>query len=420
MIELAVRAQEKLAHFSDDRLDTVMTEIINIFASDLTYWASEELKQSQIGNVKDKVHKLALVTDRVYRELFGVKTFGRLNTPTPFVEYAAPIGLIFAVVPLTNPVPNALFKTLMCLKTRNSLILSFPRKAQAIGSLMVQKIQDILVHYDLKDAIQAVKTPSRETTQALMQAPEVGLILATGGSGLVKSAYSSGTPAIGVGPGNVPVLIGCTANLQQAVEHIIQSKTYDNGIVCGSESNIVVDEDVYDEFICVLKQNQVCVLQERDDIDAFVARNFDGNILKREKIGVEASQLTDTACRLVVLEQTKGFEFLTQEKLTPLLTIVKAKHKQGIQVAESLLWQSGTGHTAVIHSHDQYEIQTFAEQLPAGRVLVNLPATHGMLGIDSDIPLSFMQSSGTWGSNGSTAPVTWRDFVNIKRLSYGN
>lgn len=415
MIKNAVSAQKQLEQLSDINIDQIITDIVKKI--DLQYWAQEELNQTQIGNLKDKIHKLSLVTDRVYRELFGVKTFGRLNSQTPYIEFAAPIGVIFAIVPLTNPVPNGLFKILNCLKTRNSVIFSFPRKAQAIGLELVKLIQDILLQYHLSiDLVQAIQTPSREITHQVMQHPDVALILATGGGSLVKAAYSSGTPAIGVGPGNVPVYMGKTANIKNAVQSIIASKTYDNGIVCGSESNIIVDSAIYDDVLAELKHQNVLVLKDDKKIAAFVSQNFDHGVLKREKIGVEANRLIEGNHVLVVVEGQSDFPFLLKEKMTPLLTIVCSD----IERASELLWQEGTGHTAVIHSHDQQEIEIFAEKLPAGRILVNLPATQGMLGMGSDIPLSFMQGSGTWGGNGSTAPITWRDLVNIKRLSYAH
>lgn len=415
MIKNAVSAQKQLEQLSDINIDQIITDIVKKI--DLQYWAQEELNQTKIGNLKDKIHKLSLVTDRVYRELFGVKTFGRLNSQTPYIEFAAPIGVIFAIVPLTNPVPNGLFKILNCLKTRNSVIFSFPRKAQAIGLELVKLIQDILLQYHLPiDLVQAIQTPFREITHQVMQHPDVALILATGGGSLVKAAYSSGTPAIGVGPGNVPVYMGKTANIKNAVQSIIASKTYDNGIVCGSESNIIVDSAIYDDVLAELKHQNVLVLKDDKKIAAFVSQNFDHGVLKREKIGVEANRLIEGNHVLVVVEGQSDFPFLLKEKMTPLLTIVCSD----IERASELLWQEGTGHTAVIHSHDQQEIEIFAEKLPAGRILVNLPATQGMLGMGSDIPLSFMQGSGTWGGNGSTAPITWRDLVNIKRLSYAH
>lgn len=423
-------AQKTLEKVSDQDVDQLITQIAQTFGQNLEHWAKDELSYSEIGNVEDKIHKLGLVTDRVYRELYGVKTFGRLNSNQPLVEFASPVGVIFGIVPLTNPVPNSLFKILLSLKTRNSLILSYPRKAEALGQKVIQTIQAILAEYQLPQTlIQAIQSPSRDATHLVMKSDKVALILATGGSDLVKAAYSSGTPAIGVGPGNVPVYISASADLKQAAESIIAGKTYDNGIVCGSESNLIVHEAVYDEFVGLLKSQDVLVVEQDHELEQVIEHLFDDHTgrLKREKIGVTAQQLLENTTftqveqpvKLIVLKsEPENFPFLSKEKMAPILTLYKVKKDEGIALASELLWQEGAGHTAVIHSHDQHEIQTFAEAMSAGRVLVNMPATHGMLGIHSDLPLSFMQGSGSWGGNISTEPITWRHLSNIKRLSF--
>lgn len=423
-------AQKTLEKLDDERVDQLITDIANIFGQDLEYWATEELRYTEIGNVTDKIHKLDLVTDRVYRELYGTKTYGRLSGSQPLIEFASPVGVIFGIVPLTNPVPNSLFKTLLSLKTRNSLILSYPRKAQEFGQKVVETIQGVLRKYDLPvELIQAIQSPSREATRMVMQSDQVSLILATGGSDLVKTAYSSGTPAIGVGPGNVPVFVSSTADLKQAAESIIAGKTYDNGIVCGSESNLIVDENIYDEFVAMLQASGATVIDDDAALDEMVDHLFDekSGRLNREMIGVTAAELVEKTTlssqkdpiKLLVLKSNpEKYPFLSREKMAPVLTLFKAKANEGIKLSSELLWQEGAGHTAVIHSHDQGEIQAFAELLPAGRILVNMSATHGMLGINSDLPLSFMQGSGSWGGNISTEPVHWRHLVNIKRLSF--
>ncbi|MDH2566681.1 aldehyde dehydrogenase family protein [Acinetobacter baumannii] len=430
IVNQSFTSQKSLEKKSDNEIDLLITEISKKFADNLKFWAEEEIKYTGIGNVTDKIHKLNLVTDRVYRELYGRKTYGRLSTDSPFIEFASPVGVIFGIVPLTNPVPNSLFKILLSLKTRNSLILSFPRKAEELGEKVVKNIQQILKNHQLPiEIIQAIKSPSRNITHAVMSSNKVALILATGGSELVKAAYRSGTPAIGVGPGNVPVFVSATADLQQAAESIIEGKTYDNGIVCGSESNIIVDEEIYDKFIDIFESFGGLIIDQEHQLQHVVDQLFDESTghLKREIIGINASQLLEYlsidkpqgSIKLLVLKaHPTKFTFLNKEKMAPILTLHKAPKGQGIDLATELLWQQGAGHTAVIHSHDQKEINDFAEKLSAGRILINMPATHGMLGIYSDLPLSFMQGSGSWGGNISTDPVNWRHLVNIKRVCF--
>lgn len=422
------RAQAAVAELSDAKLDEVIHAIVREFSKDIPGWAQRELDVTRIGNPQDKEHKLNLVLTRVFSGLHGTKTIGRISDGQSVIEYASPMGLIFAVSPLTNPVPNSLFKTLLCVKTRNALIVSYPRAADSIGAETVEVIQRILVEHGLPaHLIQRSAAPSHEKIRLLMSHPGVDMILATGGGNLVRAAYGSGTPAFGVGAGNVPAFVAKSADVMRAAADVVTGKIYDNGIVCGSESNVVVDRSVRESFVTALEDNGAAVLNE-DERRKAIESLFDPATgrLDRRFIGVTGARLAEEAgitrpydIRLLVVPAERGQDdFLSREKMAPMLTLYTAEDGEGIAFTKQLLWDEGAGHTAVIHSRDPVEIDDYACRMPAGRVLVNTPATHGMLGETTDITVSFMQGCGTFGGNSSTDPVTWRHLVNIKRLAF--
>ena len=383
---------------------------------------------TKIGNLADKTHKLGLVVEEVVQGLYGARTIGRIGEGQSSVEYAAPMGIVFAVSPLTNPVPNSLFKALLCVKTRNALIVSYPRVAADLGRQAVVAIRGVLAEAGLPvDLVQCCAEPSRETTHRLMRHDGVKMILATGGDKLVREAYGSGKPAFGVGPGNVPVYVARSADVARAAREIVRGKSYDNGIVCGSESNLVVHPDVRDAFLDALKTAGAHVVTPEERV-AVIDRLFDAQTgrMRRDLIGVDGAEiaaragLPDDSVKVLVIPTRRGeYPFLTHEKMAPVLTLFTCGPDDGIEASCALLEQEGAGHTAVIHSADLGEIDRFAAAMPAGRILTNTSATHGMLGISADIPVSFMQGSGTWGGNSSTEPFVWRHLVNVKRLAFG-
>ncbi|MBB4640732.1 aldehyde dehydrogenase family protein [Rhizorhapis suberifaciens] len=428
LVCLATNAQRSIVELDDRRLDAVAVALVETFRRDQQRWAERELAATRIGNLTDKTHKLGLVLNEVMQGLYGARTIGRIGEGQSSIEYAAPIGVVFAVSPLTNPVPNSLFKALLCLKTRNALIVSYPRGAAMLGDEVVATIQGVLAKEGLPGGlVQSCTAPSREKTHHLMRHEGVQMILATGGSQLVREAYSSGKPAFGVGPGNVPAYIAKSADLDRAARDIVRGKSYDNGIVCGSESNIVVHPAVREAFVEALGKAGARVITP-SEVETVVPALFDveKGSLKRELIGVDGPTLAAQAgisgegVKVLVLPLTHGtYPFLTREKMAPLLTLSVAGPNDGIDLSAELLLKEGAGHTAVIHSTDLAEIDRYARIMPVGRILTNTSATHGMLGESADIPISFMQGSGTWGGNSSTEPISWRHLVNTKRLAFG-
>ncbi|WP_086933342.1 aldehyde dehydrogenase family protein [Agarilytica rhodophyticola] len=414
---------------TDKELDAVIRDMSSIVAKNLEFFANEEARQTGIGNSFHKQHKLSLVCKHVSKNLYGLKTLGRLedNNDPNVVEYGSPLGVIFAIIPSTNPIPNSLFQSLHAVKTRNTLIVSYPKKAVNIGEKFVNMMREVFSKHSIpQDILQVVPQPSsRSSVHRFMSHPSVDRVLATGGEGLVKSAFSSGTPCLGVGPGNAPTLVYEDANLTKAAEMIIESKAYDNGIICGSENNIIVVNSVYDEFCRALENMGAAVLNESEARTANHLFFDDNKKLKQSIIGLDAKRLAKQAnisreydIRVILIPAQTEDIWLAKEKLAPLLSIFSVSKKNIIDLAKDILTHGGAGHTASIFTNSGDNIDNFANHLFAGRLLVNTPATFGMMGVSTDLPLSFMLGSGSWGGNLTTDAVTWRDFINIKRLAH--
>ncbi|WP_444998552.1 aldehyde dehydrogenase family protein [Aliikangiella sp. IMCC44359] len=430
IIEKSVSAQKEIESWSDEKIDELIESIAESFNKNRSYFAEREVEETGIGNIVDKDHKLSLVSDIIANELKGVKAIGRLKPLTEHsIEYASPVGVIFGIIPMTNPVPNSLFKTLLSIKTRNSLIVSYPRAVTKLGVECIDIIQSVLKKHNAPiHLIQCVPVPvSRERSALFMTHKNVNLILATGGSSLVQSAYRSGTPAYGVGPGNVPVIVSESANLAKASQDIIKGKSYDNGIVCGSESNLIVSNRIYEKFISYIEKSGGAVLNKDEAIRvAEILFDPETKRLKRDYIGVSGEVLAEQTSItrdwpikvLLMPVNLNNISYYSREKMAPVLTLLSVEQEQAIETAKMMLLDDGAGHTAVIHSQNKEEIENFALEIPVGRLLVNTPATHGMLGDTTDLGRTFMAGCGTWGGNISTEGITWRHLVNIKTLAY--
>ncbi|HET6315188.1 MAG TPA: aldehyde dehydrogenase family protein [Chloroflexota bacterium] len=269
----------------------------------------------------------------------------------------------------------------------------------------------------------------RETTQQLMRHPDVAFILAIGGASLVHAAYSSGTPAIGVGPGNAPTWLAADADVERAATHILASKSYDNGIVCASEHNLVVDASIRSAIVGALRRHGAYVL-EPPEVDAFVAAVFDADSshMRRDLHGRSAARVAEaaglvipTGVRLIVVpaqaDQLAGP--LGREKPAPVTSLFTAHgDEEALAIGKRLLANEGAGHTAIVHTADYARIDRFSREMPVSRVLVNVPGTQGTLGIGTGLALSMTLGTGTAGGTSTTDNVTYRHLVNIKRVAY--
>jgi len=432
MVKRALEAQKSIKEWPEDRIDSLLKDIAETIAEKAEELAILNVEETGIGRVPDKVMKIRFASLEVYKTISGRPAAGLLNDdPRKGVtEIASPVGVVLGLIPVTNPVSTIVFKTLISLKGRNSIILSCPRNALGVGNKTADVIREVLERRGAsRDLVQAVKDrASRQKTMMYMVHPDVSLILATGGTSMVKAAYSSGTPAIGVGSGNAPVLICSDADIPQAAEFIIRSKSFDNGIICGSENNLIVVDSVYDQFVEALKENGGIILSP-DEKNRLAAHLFDasGQGIAKPLIGKSALFIADSVNIKRENEIKLIFAPITQselkgpfgyEKLAPVLSLCRVKDEdEGIKICKQVLARHGRGHTAVIWTQDRKLMERFGFEMDASRILVNAGAAQGCIGLGTGLIPSFTLGCGTFGGNSTTDNVNYSHLLNIKRLA---
>ena len=399
---------------------------------ELAKLAVEETKR---GIYEDKITKNMFATEYIYHSIKYEKTVGVIseNEEEDYVEIAEPVGIIAGVTPVTNPTSTTMFKSIISAKTRNVIIFGFHPSAQKCSSEAARILRDAAVAAGApENCILWIEEPSVLATQTLMNHPDVNLILATGGTGMVRSAYSCGKPALGVGPGNVPCYIDKTAKLKTSVNDLVMSKSFDNGMICASEQAAIVDKEIAKEFEDLMKKAG-CYFVNKEEKEKLQKSMFDyteefGYKLKSHvpgqypyTIAKEAGfEIPEETKVLVVPETGVGDEYpFSKEKLSPVLTYYISKNEEeGMNLAESLLEFGGLGHSAVIHSEDKDAILRFSEKMKAGRIIVNSPSTHGAIGdiYNTNMP-SLTLGCGSFGGNSTTANVSSVNLINVKRVA---
>jgi len=428
----AVEAQKLFENWPEERVDALLRDIAEAIAEKAEELAEATVAETDMGIIKDKVIKIRFASLEVYKTISGCSAAGLLqtNTENQVTEIASPVGVVLGLIPVTNPVPTIVFKTLVTLKGRNALILSCHRKALGVGSQACDIIRDVLERHGApRNLVQTIRQrSSREKTMMFMNHPGVSLILATGGTSMVKAAYSSGTPAIGVGSGNAPVLVCADADLSTAARAVVQSKSFDNGIICGSENNLVVVASIRDDFIKMLEENGAIVLTA-DEKNRLTAQALDPDTLrlKNSIVGKSVKSIADSAgiqrdgdIRLIVvpIRQDELQGLYAHEKLAPIVSLATVNDEvEGIQLCKQILLNQGRGHTAVIYTQDQELMKQFGREIEASRILVNTPASQGCIGIGTGLTPSFTLGCGTFGGNSTTDNVTYTHLINIKRLA---
>ena len=397
--------------------------------------AKMAVEETGRGIYEDKITKNMFATEYIYHSIKHEKTVGIIkeNEEEGYVEIAEPVGIIAGVTPVTNPTSTTMFKSIISAKTRNVIIFGFHPSAQKCSSKAAEILRDAAVKAGApRDCILWIEEPSILATRLLMNHPGVNLILATGGTGMVKSAYSCGKPALGVGPGNVPCYIDKTAKLRTSVNDLVLSKAFDNGMICASEQAVLVDRDIYEEFEKLMKEDG-CYFVSPEEKNKLQESMFEkteeyGYKLKSHvpgqspyTIAKEAGfEVPEDTKVLVVYEEGIGNEYpFSKEKLSPVLTYyIVENEEEGINKAEKLLEFGGLGHSAVIHSENKETILKFSEKMKAGRIIVNSPSTHGAIGdiYNTNMP-SLTLGCGSFGGNSTTANVSSVNLINIKRTS---
>lgn len=431
LVEQAAKAQEILEHFSQEQTDAVvaaMAEAARQHAEPLARLAVEE---TTYGVVADKVDKNLFSARDVYNAIRGLKTVGiiREDPENGVVEVAVPAGVVAAIIPCTNPTSTAIFKALIALKGRNAIVMSpHPAAVRCIEETARVMRDAALAAGAPEGCLGCLSQPTMEATQELMRHRSTAIILATGGAGLVRAAYSSGKPALGVGPGNVPAYVHSSANVPKAVADILTGKTFDNGTICSSEQHMVVDAAIADRFKAEVERQGGFFLDSQQA--AAVARvlilpNFRVNSKmvgqSAERIAREAGITIPPGTRALVapLEGVGRKYPLSAEKLSPVLSFYVVKDwQQGLDVCTRLLEFGGMGHTMSIHTGDERVAREFALKAPAFRLVVNTPSPHGSIGYSTKLFPSMSLGCGTPGGNITSDNISPLHLVNIKRLAY--
>ncbi len=384
------------------------------------------------GVFEDKVIKNIFATEYIWNSIKDQKTVGIVDESEleGYVEVAEPVGIIAGVTPVTNPTSTTMFKALIAAKTRNPIIFAFHPSAQVCSLEAAKVLRDAAEkHGGPKDLIQWIETPSIEATNALMNHPSVSLILATGGSAMVRSAYSAGKPALGVGPGNVPCYIHRDVDIERACTDLIISKTFDNGMICASEQAAIVHKDIAPAFEATMKRLGCVFLGEDDTVKltsyaintAKLAVNPDivgkPAVWIADKAGIKVPK--DTKILLAKLPKPDVAYPLSLEKLSPVLAYFVVKdEKEGFAYANKMLELGGLGHSAVIHANDEALTVAFGEAMKVGRVIVNSPSSQGAIGdiYNTNTP-SLTLGCGSFGRNSTTSNISSINLLNKKRIA---
>ena len=432
LVSNAHQALEEYMKLDQEQVDKIVHAMTLAGLDKHMYLAKVAVEETKRGLFEDKVIKNMFATEYIYHSIANQKTVGVIeeNDLEGFVEVAEPVGVVAGVTPVTNPTSTTMFKALICAKTRNPIIFAFHPSAQKCSAEAARIIKEAAIENGAPEhCIQWIEVPSMEATTGLMKHEGVSLILATGGAGMVKSAYSCGKPALGVGPGNVPCYINKNVNVGRACTDLMISKTFDNGMICASEQAVIVDEAIKDEFEAYMKEHNCYFTNEEET--ALLTKY----VMNTEKMAVNPAvvgQSAETIAKNAGLKVPAGTKILlaklpepsikyplSLEKLSPVLAYFVCKdEKQGFDYAQAMLELGGLGHSAVIHSDDEDLCVRFGEEMKVGRVIVNAPSSQGAIGdIYNAYTPSLTLGCGSFGRNSTTSNVSTVNLLNKKRIA---
>jgi len=432
LVSQASTAAAVFSQFTQEDVDRIVKPMVLAGLEQAQSLARLAVEETRLGVMEDKVIKNMVATEFAYNYIKDKRTVGviREYPERNLVEIAEPIGVIFSLTPITNPTSTVLFKCIMAIKTRNAVIFSPHPKAWRCCSEAVRIMYETAVKHGAPEGVfSCLDSHTLHDNAYLMQHKNVALIDATGGPGAVKAAYSSGKPALGVGPGNTPVYLEKSADLKNAIVDIIISKTFDNGTICASEQTVVVDDEIYD-----------LALKKFAELGAHICNDKEAALLARTVIDphtgfmqpLAVGQKASDIARFVGLQVKPGTKLLiapiqgvgrkhplSVEKLFPVLAVYRAKSvEEALKVCIDVNHAGGLGHTAVIFSHNDEVIRKFGEVINAGRIIVNSPGSIGALGaVYNDLVPTFSFGCGTGGGNSTTDNVNIFHYLNIKRLA---
>jgi acetaldehyde dehydrogenase/alcohol dehydrogenase len=432
LVSQARAAAAVVSQFTQEDVDRIVKAMVLAGLQQAQLLARLAVEETQMGVLEDKVLKNMVATEFAYNYVKDKRTVGviREYPERNLVEMAEPIGVVLSLTPITNPTSTVLFKCILAIKTRNALIFSAHPKATRCGTEAVKVMYEAALQHGAPESVFAcLNNHTLEDNAYLMHHRGVDMIDVTGGPGAVKAAYSSGKPALGVGPGNTPAYVEKTANLDAAVVDIMVSKTFDNGTICASEQTLVIDDAIYDQTLKKFAELGAHICNEKEtELLARAVIDPETGMMRPQAVGQKATDIAH-ACGISVNAATKlliariqgiGPQHpLSVEKLFPVLGVYRAKSAaEALAVCVDVNHAGGLGHTAVIFSRDDEIIRKFASLMNAGRVIVNAPGSVGALGgVYNDLVPTFSFGCGTGGGNSTTDNVNIYHYLNIKRVA---
>jgi len=431
-VEAAYAAWQTFQRFNQEQVDAVVEAVGAAARSKARELAEMAVEETGMGNAADKKAKNLLNADLLVRRIRGMKTVGVLRElpEEKVTEIGVPVGIVAAIVPTTNPTSTAISKTVIALKAGNAIVISPHPRAKnctcATAALLAAAAREAGAPDGL---IQCLENATLEATNALMKHPKTGVILATGGSGMVRAAYSSGKPAFGVGPGNVPVLIDTSADVPEAVAKVVIGKSFDYGTVCSSEQTVVAERSLRDAILQQFKARNAYMMnaQERAAVEKTLFKEGSA-VVTATAVGqspqkiAELSGFSVPAGTTILVAEIEGIgrqHLLSAEKLSPVLALYFVDNfDAGVAACEAILRFGGLGHTSVIYAKDENKVRSFGLRVPSFRVLVNTPAPQGSVGITTNVMPSMTLGCGAIAGNITSDNVGPQHLINIKRIAW--
>ena len=430
-IALAYEASRKYRTYTQEQVDQIIDHVAAVARANSERLAKMAVEETGYGNVPDKVAKNLLNCDLLHKAIRPMKTAGiiREDPENGIIEIAEPVGVVGAILPTTNPTSTAIFKILISLKARDAIVISpHPRAVRCTcetASVLAQAAEEAEAPHGI---VQCLNEATIQGTDELMKHRRTGIILSTGGAGIVRAAYSSGTPALGVGPGNVAVLLEASADVDQAIAAVVEGKSFDYGTVCSSEQTVVAEAASRDRVLAALKANKAYLCDARQSLalqKLLIGPNFRIN---PDYVGQAPAKIAEMAGFSVPAESSilavelegVGRDYpMSAEKLSPVLAVYFVRDfQESLDACETILNFGGRGHTCVIHSKNDKRVLEFGLRMPAFRVLVNTSAPQGSTGITTNVLPSMTLGCGAIAGNITSDNVGPMHLINIKRIAY--
>jgi acetaldehyde dehydrogenase (acetylating) len=430
-VERAWDAWQTYKDYSQEQVDAIVEAVGARARAQARQLAQMAVEETGMGNVPDKTAKNLLNADLLVRSMRGVKTRGILRElpDQKVIEIGVPVGVVAAILPTTNPTSTAIYKAVISLKGGNAVVLSpHPRAKASTCATAAVLIEAAREAGAPEGIIQCINNPSLDGTNALMRHPKTGVILSTGGSGIVRAAYSSGKPAFGVGPGNVPILLDPSYDTSDGIEQIVSGKSFDYGTVCSSEQVLVAERSLRDKVVAEFKKRKANLLNAEQAAAVEKTLFVHGTTVRAECVGQPPQKIAemagftvpaDTSILVAEIGGVGKMHPLSAEKLSPVLAVLFVDDfEAGMKACEEVIRFGGLGHTCVIFANDDARVRTFGLRMPAFRVLVNTASPQGSTGITTNLQPSMTLGCGAMAGNITSDNVGPLHLINIKRIAY--